>query len=117
MQLREGIARRFRAPIVLFAALLAIPASPAAAQVGAVVSIFSDSRFRGISLSDGRPVGIIDLSYDASNGLYGAVSGSVVDTRDDGVRVLSVTLNGGYATRLRSGLTADVGIVHSRYSH
>src|SRR5437868_7721981 len=117
MQSREGIARRFRAPIVLFTALLAILASPAAAQVGTVVSIFSDSRFRGISLSDGRPVGIIDLSYDASNGLYGAVSGSVVDTRDDGVRVLSVTLNGGYATRLRSGLTADVGIVHSRYSH
>ena len=84
--------------------------------MGAVVSVFSDARFRGISLSDGRPVGILDLSYDAPGGLYGAFSGSVVDTRGEGIRALGVVLNGGYATRLRSGLTADVGIVHSRYS-
>jgi uncharacterized protein (TIGR02001 family) len=89
----------------------------AKAQVGAVVSVFSDQRFRGISLSDDRPVGILDLSYDAPNGLYGALSGSVVATRHEGVKALSVTLNAGYAKRFRSGLTADVGIVHSRYSH
>ena len=117
MQSRGGIARHFRGPAVVLAAFLAISASPAAAQVGAVVSVFSDSRFRGISLSDGRPVGILDLSYDASNGLYAAVSGSVVDARHEGLRALSVALNGGYAKRLRSGLTGDVGIVHSRYSH
>ena len=89
----------------------------AKAQVGAVVSVFSDQRFRGISLSDGRPVGILDLSYDAQNGLYGALSGSVVATRHEGLKALSVTLNAGYAKRFRSGLTADLGIVHSRYSH
>jgi uncharacterized protein (TIGR02001 family) len=91
-------------------------AAPAGAQVGAVVSVFTDDRFRGVSLSDGRPVGILDLSYDMPNGLYGAVSGSIVATRDDGLKALGLVLNGGYATRLRSGLTADVGIVHSRYS-
>lgn len=104
-------------PVVFLTAFLAISATPAKAQVGAVVSVFSDDRFRGVSLSDGRPVGIFDLSYDAPGGLYGAVSGSVVDTRGEGIKALGLALNGGYATRLRSGLTADVGFVHSRYSH
>ena len=116
---REAGARRFfiGALIVAIGAFLAAWPTVAEAQVGAVVSVFSDDRFRGISLSDGRPVGILDLSYDAPNGLYGAVSGSVVATRHEGLKALSVTLNAGYAKRFRSGLTADVGIVHSRYSH
>ena len=116
---REATARRFGiwALIVSIGALLATSPTVAKAQVGAVVSVFSDDRFRGISLSDGRPVGVLDLSYDAPNGLYGAVSGSAVATRHEGLKTLSVTLNAGYAKRFRSGLTADAGIVHSRYSH
>ncbi|MEP6982278.1 MAG: TorF family putative porin [Sphingomicrobium sp.] len=106
-----------RTPGVVLTVLFAISPTPAEAQVGAVVSIFSDDRFRGISLSDGRPVGILDLSYDAPGGLYGAVSSSVVDTRGEGLKALGLVLNGGYATHFRSGLSADVGIVHSRYSH
>jgi uncharacterized protein (TIGR02001 family) len=91
-------------------------ASPAAAQVGAVVSIFSDDRFRGYSLSDGRPVAILDLSYDAPSGVYGSVSGTIVAARGEGPQPLRLALNAGYARRLRSGLAADLGIVHSRYS-
>jgi uncharacterized protein (TIGR02001 family) len=89
---------------------------PASAEVGAVVSAYSDYRFRGLTLSDGRPVGIIDLSYDASDGLYAALSASVVAARHEGLRPLGLALNGGYAVRVRSGLTADFGIVHARYS-
>ena len=98
-RLRENGTRRFAGwlPLVGLIAGLGMPASPARAQVGAVVSVFSDARFRGISLSDGRPVGILDLSYDAPGGLYGAFSGSVVDTRGEGIRALDVVLNGGYA--------------------
>jgi hypothetical protein len=70
-----------------------------------------------VSVSDGRPVGTVDLSYDASSGLYADVSGSVVATRDEGFKPLSVVVNAGYAKRLRSGLTADFGLTHSRYSH
>jgi len=88
-----------------------------AAQVGAVVSIFSDDRFRGVSVSDGRPVAAFDLSYDASSGIYGSVTGTLVAARDEGPRLLSGVFNGGYATRLRPNLTADVGVMHSRYSH
>jgi hypothetical protein len=81
-----------------------------------VVSAYTDQRFRGYSLSDGRPVGILDVSYDAPNGIYAAVSGSVVATRDEGLKGLGLSLNGGYANRLRPDLTLDLGVVHSRYS-
>jgi uncharacterized protein (TIGR02001 family) len=100
---------------ILFAAALSFT-SPAAAQIGASVSIFSDDRFRGYSLSGGRPVGVFDLSYDAPNGVYAALSGSAVATRDEGLQPLGLQLNGGYAKRLSSGLTVDVGVVHSNYS-
>ena len=85
--------------------------------MGAVVSIFSDDRFRGISVSDGRPVGTLDVSYDLASGLYGGLSGTIVAARGEGIRPLSIIFNGGYARRLRSGLTADFGVVHTRYSH
>jgi uncharacterized protein (TIGR02001 family) len=90
-------------------------ATPAAAQVGAAVSAFSDYRFRGFSLSESRPVGILDLSYDAPNGAYVAGSGSVVASRE-GLRTLGLQVNGGYAKQLKSGLTIDIGAAHSRYS-
>jgi uncharacterized protein (TIGR02001 family) len=100
---------------ILATALLLFPASPAAAQVGAAISLFSDDRFRGYSLSEGRPVAIADLSYDAPNGIYGAASGTLVATRE-GIRPLGVQVNGGYAKRLPSGLSVDVGALHATYS-
>ena len=103
--------------LALGAAILAAVPVPAAAEVGTVVSAYSDLRYRGISLSDGRPVGILDLSYDASNGLYGALSGSVAATRHEGVKPLGIAVNGGYAKRIGRRLSGDIGIVHSRYSH
>ena len=99
------------------AATLLLSAAPAAAQVGSTISIFSDDRFRGFSLSDGHQVGILDLSYDAPNGFYAAVPGTMVESPKEGVRPLGLQLNGGYATQLTPDLTADVGIVHARYSH
>lgn len=99
------------------AGLVALIPAPAAAEVGAVVSAYSDDRYRGLSISDGRPVGILDLSYDDSNGLYATVSGSVVATRDEGLKALGVVLDGGYATRLRPELSLDGGVVYYRYSH
>jgi len=105
-----------RAAQVLVIAALVHSAPAVAGQVGVVVSAYTDQRLRGYSLSDGRPVGIVDLSYDASNGIYAAASGLVVAARDDGLRVLGVTLNGGYAKAIRPSLTLDIGAVHSRYS-
>lgn len=104
-------------PALIAPVIALIPTPAAAAQVGAVISIFSDDRFRGVSVSDGRPVATFDLSYDASSGLYGSVTGTLVAARDEGPRLLSGVFNGGYATRLRPNLTADFGVTYSRYSH
>jgi hypothetical protein len=68
-------------------------------------------------LSEGRPVAILDLSYDAPDGIYAALSGTLVASRGDGLQPLGLAMNGGYARRLRSGASFDVGVVHSRYSH
>jgi uncharacterized protein (TIGR02001 family) len=92
-------------------------ASPATAEVGAAVSVFSDARFRGYSLSSGHPVAVVDLSYDDPSGLYGAVSASAVASSDDGIQPLGLQLSGGYAKRLPGGVTIDVGAVHSSYTH
>lgn len=81
-----------------------------------MVSAYNDYRFRGLSLSDRRPVGMLDISYDDSSGLYAALSGSVVASRDEGLRSLGIILNGGYAKHVSRSLTADFGAVHSRYS-
>lgn len=96
--------------------MAAAHSSPAAAQLSAAVSFFSDDRFRGYSISDARPVGILDLSYDAPDGFYAAASGSVVASRGDGLQPLEAILNAGYAKRLRSGLTIDGGITHSEFT-
>lgn len=104
-------------PAVSLAAVLLVSASPAAAQAGAAISLFSDDRFRGYSLSAGRPVGIIDLSYDAPDGFYGAISGSAVATRHEGLQPLGLVLNAGYAKAFKSGMTLDLGVIRSNYSH
>src|SRR4051794_35583423 len=83
----RGFAKRGALLIAVFAA--GVPA-PAAAQFGAVVSAYTDQRFRGYSLSDGRPVGILDLSYDAPNGIYAGASGSLVATRHEGLKGLGL---------------------------
>ncbi len=103
--------------LALVAPIAFLGASSASAQVGVVASIFSDDRFRGYSLSDDRPVAALDVSYDAPDGLYGAISGSIVASRRDGLQPLGLQLNGGYAKRLKSGLTLDVGVTRSGYSH
>lgn len=90
-------------------------ASAARAEVGAVVSAFSDARFRGVSVSHGDPVGILDLSYDDPSGTYAAASGTLVAS-SEGVKPLSLQLNAGYAKELRPGVTFDLGVVQSKYS-
>jgi uncharacterized protein (TIGR02001 family) len=98
-----------------FAVVTSSPAT--AAQLGAVVSVFSDDRLRGVSVSDGHPVTILDLSFDDPSGFYASLSGTIVAEQDDGIKALSVNLGAGYAKRLRAGLAADVGVFRSRYSH
>lgn len=109
-------AHRHAASLALAVIALAATSSPSMAQAAAAVSVYNDYRHRGISLSAGRPAAIADLSYDSSSGFYGAVSGSLLATRHDGIRPLGLQLNGGYAKRLRSEISMDFGLIHSIYS-
>jgi uncharacterized protein (TIGR02001 family) len=102
--------------IALTAGAILASASPANAQVGTAISLFSDYRFRGYSLSDSRPAAILDLSYDASTGFYAGASGSIAFAKE-GIKPLGLQVNSGYARQLRSGLTLDAGVIHSTYSH
>jgi uncharacterized protein (TIGR02001 family) len=111
-ELRKG--NRLRA--LLVGATIAACGSSATAQMSAAATIVSDDRFRGYSLSDSRPAAILDLSYDDPSGVYGTLSGSLVASRYQGVQPLGVLLNAGYAKRLKTGLTVDAGVTHSRYS-
>jgi uncharacterized protein (TIGR02001 family) len=108
--------RASRRGTLLVGAAIVAHISPAAAQTGAAATIVSDNRFRGYSLSNGRPAAILDLSYDHPSGLYGTVSASLVATRHDGLEPLGLLLNAGYAKRLDTALTIDAGVTHSSYS-
>jgi uncharacterized protein (TIGR02001 family) len=100
---------------LIFAAGCWSLASPGFAQVGAVLSVYSEQYFRGYSISGGHPVALVNLSYDDRSGAYAAVSASAVAR--DGVHPLAFELNGGYARRLRSGITLDIGAIATRYSN
>ena len=103
-----------RRSALFFAAISS--ATPAVAQVGTTVSLFSDARFRGYSLSEGRPVGVLDFAYDDPSGVYlgASASGSVRHGGDPAPFALQV--DAGYSKQLRSGTTLDVGITHSNYA-
>lgn len=102
---------------LLLATMLSVLAAPARAEIGAGLSILSDFRFRGYSLSQGRPVMSLDLSYDDAAGPYVNGKLSIVGTEGSRVRLLGATGNIGYARKLRIGSTLDVGIIHSRFTN
>jgi len=101
---------------VLIGSAIASHSSPAAAQTSAAVSVFSDDRYRGYTVSESRPVGIVDVYYDDPSGFYGTLSGKLVASEHEGVRPLGLILNAGYAKRLSSGITIDARVIRSVYS-
>lgn len=92
-------------------------AAPVAAEVGLTASIVSDARFRGYSLSEGRPVATFDFAYDDASGFYAGAGASGVLRRGGEPAPFALQVDGGYAKQLRSGTTVDFGISHSSYAH
>ena len=100
----DSLPRPRRRPALAGAFLFGLAcALPASAQVRVTGTIASDARFRGRSVSEGRPVATLDVAYDAADGAYaGAAISGVADDRS-GPDVLSVQAYGGYVTRLKNG--------------
>lgn len=99
----------------VIALLACCSAAPAAAEIGATASVFSDARFRGYSLSGGQPVAILDFAYDDPSGFYGDAAVTGVLRKGADPSLLGGQLTAGYARRLKSGTTVDFGVTHSSY--
>lgn len=100
-------------PRAFFALFPLCAATPVAAQVTGAISIESDFRLRGYSMSGGQPVASARAGFDDESGLYAAGSATLVATRHDGPRFLGVQVGGGFARRVGGLWTVDVGIVHN----
>jgi uncharacterized protein (TIGR02001 family) len=88
---------------------------PASAQMAAKLSIESDYQVRGYSVSQGRPVGTADLSYDFSSGAYLNLSAFGALPDDDNPGLLGTIGSIGYARRLTSVISLDSGVVRTDY--
>ena len=78
------------------------------------MSLVSDYRFRGVSLSDGHPELQLNLGYDSPAGWYVGGFASGVRWRDGGSKT-QVVAYGGYSRRMPSGLNWEAGAVKSAY--
>jgi len=95
---------------------LALVVTPARAEIGAALTIASQDRFRGYSVSDGYPATTLSVSYDDAAGPYVEGSIMIAGNPSDGVERSRFEGNAGYAVRIRNGPTLDAGIVHAEYT-
>lgn len=91
-------------------ALLLFGSGAARAEVSSEVEFKSDDRFRGRSLSGGKPIVDADISVDTNSGIY--AGGSVTITLSGKARAGLQSVDGyfGYAARIDDNVTIDVGV-------
>jgi uncharacterized protein (TIGR02001 family) len=106
-------ATRSLAPL---AGLLLALAAPARAQLAFSGTIASDDRYRGDSISGDRPVATFSIAYDDVHGPYAGISLTAV-AAEDGIEPLRSVQYVGYARRLKSGVSLDIGVSHWTTSH
>jgi uncharacterized protein (TIGR02001 family) len=88
----------------------------AIAEMSGSVSLVSDYRFRGVSLTGNRPALQAGLAFDHLSGAYAGIFLSNVEFADQPAGTLQFVGYGGYAQRLVSGIAIDVGATVSSYS-
>ena len=91
-----------------------IAAGAAHAQFALGVTAESDHRFRGISLSDGRPDLRLSVAYDHDSGVYAGAMTSPVRF-GPGSNAIELLGYVGYVTRWRPELSAEVGLTTSAF--
>ena len=85
-------------------------AAPAQAQVGVSGAVASDLRFRGLSLTDGRPAITLGAAYDHASGFYVGGAAMAQNTYHDGLQLLGFRENLGFAFRQARGPSWDIGV-------
>jgi uncharacterized protein (TIGR02001 family) len=102
--------------VVVVGALAFNVATGALAQVSGSVSLLSDYRFRGVSLSSERPAAQVDINYDATSGWYaGAFISSVRFDSYPSLNRLLLTY-AGYTRRIGPDLSVDTGLTYADLS-
>ena len=94
-----------------------LAAGPAAAAVGASVSVSNDERLRGHSISGRKPFASLDLTYDDASGIYIGTSASSLFSSSSAIVPLSGTADIGFARPIGASVTIDVGALDAIYSH
>lgn len=94
--------------IALLSALVVAPS--ARAQVSASVSVASDYRLWGVSLTDRRPAASLNLDYNDLSGVYLGGSAIAEQTSRTGVEMLGHVEYLGLATHRDGGVSWDVGV-------
>ncbi len=88
----------------------------AVAEVSGHVALLSDYRFRGESLTDGRPALQAVVNYDHSSGLFlGALASTV--RIDPAVSGLGAQLDAGYARSFSERASWEIGVVTYLFPH
>lgn len=104
--------RTIRTALALIGLLLV---GTAQAQLGATLSVESDYRFRGVSLSDSKPAWRLTLNHDFVSGAYAGASATRVElARDD--HYSQLVAYAGYVTRLSSGYSVEFGASFSHFT-
>jgi uncharacterized protein (TIGR02001 family) len=93
-----------------------LAASSAQAQIGASVALSSDYSARGISLSRGHPSFQLRIDYDAAHGWYGGAF-ATPEASPDGAGDGQLIGYAGYARRLPSGMSWEVGATKVAFLH
>jgi uncharacterized protein (TIGR02001 family) len=109
----DGVSPIARSLIAALALGGAVPA--AAQQISGSLSVESDLRLRGYSLSAGRPVASARAGLDSTSGFYADGSATVVLGRDDDVRFLGYQVDAGFVKRVGDLWTLDVGVARNDF--
>ncbi|HXA47901.1 MAG TPA: TorF family putative porin [Burkholderiaceae bacterium] len=83
------------------------------AQISGNATIVSDYRYRGVSLSQGRPVAQVDVGYDNPNGWYAGILASGVKL--DYTETEQYVAYTGYAGKFLSGMNWEAGASDVRF--
>lgn len=113
--MRGAPALRCYARAILVPVVLAALSAGAVAQATASLSVDSDYRFRGVSLSESRPSVQLFLNYDTASGWYaGAAATQVEPARGD--RYVWLLGYAGYVTAVVEGHRFEFGASYSHFT-
>jgi uncharacterized protein (TIGR02001 family) len=87
----------------------------AQAQFGGGIAIESDNRFRGVSLTNGRPDLRLSVSYDHDSGVFAGAAATQVEFMR-GRHALQLLGYAGYVMRVTPELSAEIGVTSSTFS-